>query len=75
MTHNASRYRLGLIGEKNSSLSYRAYGQRFKDCVYGGEDFLKRLLEMAGGEGSEINADSGTANMPLTAFAMKRPLQ
>jgi hypothetical protein len=27
--------------------------QRFKDWVYGGEDFLKRLLAMAGGEDSD----------------------
>ena len=30
--------------------------QRFKDWVYGGEDFLKRLLAIEGGEDSEINA-------------------
>jgi len=30
--------------------------QRFKDCVYGGEDFLKSLLAMAGGEDADINA-------------------
>jgi len=62
------RYWLGLNGSKNPSLSYRTFVkegltnstdpkvQRLKDWVYGGEDFLKSLLAMAGGEDSEINA-------------------
>jgi REP element-mobilizing transposase RayT len=62
------RYWLGLNGGKNPSSSYRAFVkeglststdpqiQRFKDWVYGGEDFLKRLLATAEGEDFEINA-------------------
>ena len=62
------RYWSGLNGGKNPSSSYRAFVkegltnsadpkvQRFKDWVYGGADFLKSLLAMAGGEDPEINA-------------------
>lgn len=41
---------------KSSVPRFPRFLYRFKDWVYGGEDFLKRLLAMAEGEGSEINA-------------------
>ena len=64
----ASPILVGAQRGKNPSLSYRTFikaglanstdpkVQRFKDWVYGGEDFLKSLLAMAGGAVPEINA-------------------
>ena len=73
------RYWLGLNGGQNPSSSYRAFVkerltnsidpkvQRFKDWVYGGEDFLKRLLAMAAGGDPKMNARRVRRTKPLSA--------
>jgi len=73
------RYWAGLNGGKDPAAAYRKYVreglnhavaprvERFKDWVYGGEDFLKRMLAKASGDDVRENARRIRRTPPLSA--------
>ena len=76
------RYWAGLHGGKDPAAAYRKFVkeglanppapklERLRDWVYGGEDFLKRMLAMASGEDEGANRRRRRRMNPVTVDAI-----